>query len=173
MSMLIGLTGYGRSGKNSVADILTDEFGYTQRAFADPLKRLLRKADPTVAAWVTCDCPQAWESARKDITIGRILRRKMQDFGAAMREEMGEHVWIDTLARSMPQSKNIVISDVRTEAEENFVRERGGVIWWVDREGVGPANDDATETFRPSFMDKNISNDGTLEDLRETVCELL
>ena len=171
--MLIGLTGYGRSGKDSVAGILTDEFGYAQRAFADPLKRVLRRADPTVEAWVTCDCPQAWEAARKDDTIGRILRRKMQDFGAVMREEMGEHIWIDSLARSMPHSKNIVISDVRTEAEENFVRERGGVIWWVDREGVGPANDDATEHFVPSGIEEVISNDGTIEDLRETVCELL
>lgn len=173
MSQIIGLTGYGRSGKNSVADILTHEFGYAQRAFADPLKRLLRRADPTVAAWVPCDCHSAWEIARSDETLGRILRRKMQDFGAAMRDELGDSVWVDALKHSLPDSGKVVITDVRREAEEHLVRELGGVIWWVDREGVGPANDDETEHFVPSEMDLVIFNEGSLEELRDTVCGLL
>ena len=46
--MIIGLTGYAQSGKDSVADILVKNYGYTRIAFADPIRKLLYETNPAV-----------------------------------------------------------------------------------------------------------------------------
>jgi len=45
---LIGLIGRKRAGKDTVADVLVAEYGYTKVAFADPLKRAALALDPIV-----------------------------------------------------------------------------------------------------------------------------
>ena len=44
--MIIGLTGYARSGKDTVASILVEDYGFTRVAFADPIRDLLLKINP-------------------------------------------------------------------------------------------------------------------------------
>jgi dephospho-CoA kinase len=39
--MIIGLTGYAQSGKDTVANILVENYGYQRVAFADPIRALL------------------------------------------------------------------------------------------------------------------------------------
>ena len=39
--MIIGLTGYAQAGKDSVANSLVQNYGYTRVAFADKIKELL------------------------------------------------------------------------------------------------------------------------------------
>ncbi len=43
--MIIGLSGLARSGKNTVADILTYKYGYRQLAFADTLREIYVRAE--------------------------------------------------------------------------------------------------------------------------------
>lgn len=42
--MIIGLVGYKRSGKNTVADFLEEEYGFCQYALAGPIKDMCRTA---------------------------------------------------------------------------------------------------------------------------------
>ena len=44
--MIIGLTGYARSGKDTVAKILVDNYGYKRIAFADKIRELLVEINP-------------------------------------------------------------------------------------------------------------------------------
>ena len=46
--MIIGLTGYARSGKDTVAQILVDKFGFTRVAFADPIRDFCYQVNPIV-----------------------------------------------------------------------------------------------------------------------------
>ena len=44
--MIIVLTGYARSGKDSVAKVLVEQYEFTRVAFADKIKDLLVEMDP-------------------------------------------------------------------------------------------------------------------------------
>ena len=46
--MIIGLTGFARSGKDSVAKVLVDQYGFTRVAFADKIRELLYEVNPIV-----------------------------------------------------------------------------------------------------------------------------
>jgi dephospho-CoA kinase len=47
--MIIGLSGYAQSGKNTVADILVDHHGFIQLAFADAIRAFVYEINPMVA----------------------------------------------------------------------------------------------------------------------------
>jgi dephospho-CoA kinase len=46
--MIIGLTGYARTGKDTVASVLVKDFGFERIAFADPIRELLYELNPKV-----------------------------------------------------------------------------------------------------------------------------
>lgn len=46
--MIIGLSGYARSGKDEAAKVLVNEFGYRRVAFADKLREFLYAQDPII-----------------------------------------------------------------------------------------------------------------------------
>jgi dephospho-CoA kinase len=46
--MIIGLSGYAQSGKDTVAKVLVEKYGYRRVAFADPIRDLLYGMDPLV-----------------------------------------------------------------------------------------------------------------------------
>ena len=50
--MIIGLTGYAQSGKDTVAKILIEQYGFTRVAFADKIRELLYEMDPPVPTGV-------------------------------------------------------------------------------------------------------------------------
>ena len=46
--MIIGLTGYAQSGKDTLANILVENYGYTRVAFADKIREFLYEVNPMV-----------------------------------------------------------------------------------------------------------------------------
>ena len=44
--MIIGLTGYAQSGKDTVAQVLVDNYGFNRVSFADPIRKLLYETNP-------------------------------------------------------------------------------------------------------------------------------
>ncbi len=44
--MIIGLTGYAQSGKDTVANILVERYGFTRVAFADKIREFLYETNP-------------------------------------------------------------------------------------------------------------------------------
>ena len=44
--MIIGLTGYAQSGKDTVAKILVENYGFTRIAFADKIREFLYETNP-------------------------------------------------------------------------------------------------------------------------------
>lgn len=50
---MLGITGIAQSGKDTVADFLVREYGFTKLAFAEPLRRSLFAVNPWVFMWYT------------------------------------------------------------------------------------------------------------------------
>jgi hypothetical protein len=151
MSKLIGLVGYGTSGKDEIGAILTREHGFTRLAFADHLKAVALEL--------------GW-SGRKD-DAGR---RFLQDVGMSRRELFGADYWLRRVFDVYDPNKDTVITDVRLPNEIDAIRERGGFLWHVTRPGVGPANDHITEHAWCAYPpDATIDNSGSLDDLAARV----
>lgn len=48
--IVLGITGLARSGKDTAADVLVEQYGFTRKSFAAPLKEMVRKLDPFIGA---------------------------------------------------------------------------------------------------------------------------
>jgi hypothetical protein len=54
--------------------------------------------------------------------------------------------------------------------EVAWVRSQGGVVWWIERDGIAPVRAHASEnSIGPQDCDRTIPNLGTLDDLAITV----
>ena len=166
--MIIGLMGYARSGKDEVAKILVNKFGFERRAFADKIRDMLYEMNPMVGTeplQIRIDS-DGWEEAKRHPEV----RRLMQKLGVAARNNISQNVWVIPVITSMEQTERYVISDVRFENEVYSIKAMGGEIWRIERPGVGPVNNHVSETGLENLSaDRTLLNSGTLEDLEVLV----
>ena len=176
---LVGLMGYARSGKNTAAQVLTNQ-GWTQRAFADALREMLYVLDPIVELdWsdkssdlpgvrrLQCmvDCTD-WDVAKSNPEV----RRLMQVLGTECVRTFDTRFWVNILRANLVDDAvhgvpGVVVTDVRFQNEVDFIRAEGGKLIWIDKPGVGPLNDHESEAMTESTADAVIVNNGTEEEL--------
>jgi hypothetical protein len=162
---LIGLIGYKRSGKNTVADVLAEEFAYRPIAFADALREAVLALDPIIgtfpltvgdvlqtAEWRLSEVLDAigYEKAKEIPEVRRVYQR----FGTDAIRKLDADFWlrigtqrIDAIlsgAADRAEGKfdatgaSVVVTDVRFPNEADAIRERGGYIVRVVRPGFEP-----------------------------------
>jgi hypothetical protein len=173
--MIIGLTGYAQSGKDTVAKILVENYGYTRVAFADKIREFLYETNPMydsmagepvfVKAKVDRD---GWENAKKSPHIRRLL----QNSGVAARKIFGEDFWVNQVFKDIDPSSNIVITDVRfsNEAEAiKLITQFTGIesqVWRIKRIGVDAVNAHVSESQMDDYpVDQIFTNNSSIEDL--------
>ena len=170
--VLIGLTGYAGTGKDTVRALL-EEHGYHGFAFADPMRVMVR-------AMVDAGGFDARFLERRELKeepipfLGFSYRELMQtlgDWGRGLAPDFWVRHASAYLADVMPQTfGSFVVSDVRFINEATWVRNQGGVIWRVHRDLAGPVREHVSESeqddIKPSLT---IHNNGSLDDLRTTV----
>ena len=169
---LVGISGYARSGKDTVAGILVER-GWRRIAFADTLKLLAEKVDPPVDGHTSLrDLLGAggWEQAKSNQQV----RRFLQDLGGGVRDVLGLGIWVDALFRSTNGHTKIVIPDMRYPNEMAEIKRRGGLTVRVNRPGIGPAPGHISDiALDEAHFDLVIDNDGNLQDLRQKVEDVL
>ncbi|QZE11677.1 deoxynucleoside monophosphate kinase [Streptomyces phage Karp] len=173
--MIIGLAGYARSGKDSAADAL-ESIGFRRIAFADKLREFMYEMNPPL----NCNGmivnlrdvidKHGWNGYKETIWA-QDIRRWMQVVGTnCVRGILGNEIWADATFNSMYMDKNYVVTDVRFINEANGIRQRGGRMYRIVREGIGPANNHVSETALDNYdYDGFIHNDGTLEEFHDSV----
>ncbi|WP_432006338.1 hypothetical protein [Streptomyces parvus] len=144
--LIVGLSGYARSGKNAAAEALV-QHGWRQAAFADKLREFLLAVNPVIPGPVGVGnlrlqlliADVGWEYAKAHYPEVRALHNRTgTDAG---RKILGNNVWVDALFREHDDAPALVISDVRFPNEAQAVADRGGVLIRVERPGVSPARD--------------------------------
>lgn len=181
--MIIGVSGYARTGKDEIAKVLVEEFDFERVAFADKLRECVYALNPIVAHGKTWGSPlylqpiidvHGWDGV-KSTRWGPEVRRLLQRFGTEVgRNILGQNVWVDATLAVMDATTNYVITDCRFQNEADSIVQHNGKMWRVERPGVGPVNDHISEIGLDRFQfDATINNDGTLTDLRESVRLLL
>jgi hypothetical protein len=186
---ILGLTGKARAGKDTVADILEDlvEGSVRREAFADRLKLIAALAlgvtvrpdevgTSGIRRWA--DQFKSAESvvvldARNTVVSKTSGREFLQRLGTeGIREVLGETTLLDAV--DLDQDVDLlVLTDVRTIAEAERIREAGGEVWRVTRPGAG-AGDHKTERPIPdALVDAEVDNSGTIAELWQNVRDLL
>jgi len=172
--MLIGLSGYAQSGKDSVAEVLVRDFGFIRIAFADKIKELLYEINPYFGYHLkdAVDMGGGWDKVKQYPEVRRLL----QTLGVGARTVFGEDFWVKQAMAQMvdPLRYDYVITDVRFPNEMEAIWALNGKIWRVERPGVGPVNDHISEHASKEIEeDCYISNSGTLKTLQGTVRNLM
>lgn len=190
MALVVGLNAYARSGKDTFADVLVSEFGWRRVAFADKLRDVLYALNPIIAISEPRHCSETlregWPpisttiylqdaidrmgwNGYKETKVGPEIRRLLQRMGTeAGRETLYDSIWVDAALNDIGEHEKVVITDVRFENEADAITGRGGEIWRITRDGVGPANEHISETGLDQYpFDRVISNNGSLESFRD------
>lgn len=171
--MIIGLSGYARSGKDTVAQILVDNYGFTRLAFADKIKELLVEINPKIHypfhSFNLRDIVFAngWDYAKSEPEIRELL----QNLGVGARKVFGENHWIVETFKNLDNDKNYVVTDVRFTNEAKWIKEiYNGHIWRVERPGISAVNDHISEHDLNIWnFDSLIDNSGSIEDLADII----
>jgi hypothetical protein len=176
---IVALCGYAGAGKDDAAKGLVAE-GWTRIGFADAVKdsllalsplvfddRVVRSKVSSVANLVS---EGGWELAKSNPDVRTMLQRMGCE---ASRDIHGQDCWLKIMRRKIQAAPgNVVITDLRFKNEADAVRSWGGKVIRIDRPGVCPVNGHASEKleFEP---DEVILNDGTIEDLQGTLCDVV
>jgi hypothetical protein len=167
---LLGLSGYARSGKDTAADYLVENYGYTKMSFADPMKQALLTLDPNIdfgegRAHLSQAITVGWDELKKNSSeIRPLLQRMGTEIGRAM---WGEDFWVNAAINSIPDGSKVIFADVRFPNEAKAITDLGGQVWRIERDGVGPANSHVSETALDTYkFETVIQNSGSIEDFK-------
>ena len=168
--MIIGLTGYARSGKDSVAKVLVDHYGFIRLAFADPIRELLLEINPILDKGNRLSSlvnEYGWDIAKGQPEVRRLL----QTLGVGARKVFGENHWIIEAFKNIDSTKNYVFTDVRFSNEADWIKEiYNGQIWRIKRPGVDAINTHVSESEMDSYkVDQIFHNSGSIEDLEAMI----
>lgn len=164
---LIGISGKKKSGKSLIADLIslyyTDVYVYN---FADELKKEVSIATQHSVEYI---------NEHKDS-----FRLILQGWGTDFRRKKDENYWVkkwmegvNVISNSHPASV-IVAADVRFLNEVSAIKQLGGQIWRVERDGNFSNDIHLSEVELDNYpFEQRITNNGTKEDLARLVRELL
>jgi len=182
--MLIGIAGCKGVGKDTAAQWLIDEQGYTRLAFADKLKEAVCNLfDIDVAIYNTLKGDD-----RVADTVGHVIlelsgtteydyswREFIQRFGTEMgRNTFGQNFWIQQWSDSYTamwvmqpdEAQKVVVTDVRFENEAKTIKMAGGYIIEITRPGYKPDGHPSEEPIPSILVDATVRNESNLEDFR-------
>lgn len=133
---LIGLSGRARVGKDTAAQYLTNAYGYTQYAFAKPIKDMLQAAGFERGYYNDETNPQSKEDVIP--ALGCSYRKLAQTLGTEWGRSIHPEFWLLLAQRfvgEIPKECGVVVSDLRFENEAEWIRAEGGLVIHID----GPA----------------------------------
>lgn len=144
MKKIISLSGLIGSGKDTVASILVNDYGYTRMAFAKSLKdmvatifgwdrTMVEGATPESRTWR--DTEDKWWTDKLDFGVPITPRWVLQHMGTeVMRQRFHQDVWILSVERELINAKTpLVFTDARFLNEFALLKSHGARIVGVHR----------------------------------------
>lgn len=161
--IIIGLTGRARVGKDTLADYLCINHGFTRLAFADPLRDALELG-------LGIESHHLREDKESLIPwLGVSGRRLLQTLGTEWgRNLIRQDIWILLMQRRLAalaeEADRFVISDVRFPNEADWLRARPNAsLWHIERPNVAPVRAHSSEAGIDYQMGDAILVNTTLE----------
>ena len=175
MTTFIGLSGWAGSGKDTIADYLVENYGFTRVSFADPMREALLALDPLVPYMghhmrlSTVIRFRGWDSAKREVPE---IRELLQRFGTEVGRNMfGQDFWVNQAIEKASRYDKVVVSDCRYTNEADAIKNVGGTVWRISRPEVTAINSHTSEQDLNNYaFDSHIENDSTL-DVLHTIIE--
>ena len=170
LPMLIGFAGKARSGKDTAGKYLVDKYQFAHYFFSKPLK------EATKIMFNLTD-EQIKNKEQSAEPWGRSPRDLYQRVGTDIARTIDVNVWVkgaDIFLKNNP-GQSVVITDVRFSNEAFWIRNKGGVVVFLESKtrGIYEGDGHASENgLKGSDVDIIIQNDGTINALHEKVEEL-
>ncbi|MDT8915773.1 hypothetical protein [Amycolatopsis sp. PS_44_ISF1] len=191
-TLVIGVTGKKRAGKDTFARRLIEHHGFTRVAFADALKAVMSELDPVIpvhldetgvvwgpgseARWGTTRLKSlvtevGWEKAKEV----REVRRLLQAHGDAIRRHTDPDIWVNAVRQQVGNTPGpVVLTDVRYPNEAEFITENAGRLVRVVRGGQLLDDNHITETALDKWpVNAQVGNDGAVSALHAKADELV
>jgi hypothetical protein len=177
--VLIGLVGTRLSGRDTIARHLKQVHGFACAAFEQPAVSAMYtlyglspldvldggkdRALPELGGYTSRElsealCQHARATGGRDTLIKGLVRR--------------------TIARGDWMQRDLVITDLREPEELAWLRQSGGLVWWIRRTESPTSYEElaAVQTLMLEGFDHRdcvLMNDGSLDDLRTSAEQLL
>lgn len=168
-----------QSGKSTVAEIL-GENGFPQcYPFAGPLRNMLREFLLDLGIEYDRVIDYLYVSKEEVIPeVGRSARYLLRTLGTEWgRQMVGDDIWVLAWkATVVPAcSLGVIVDDVRMPNEYHAVKAQpGSQVWRITRPGhAGDTSHSTDGALSNMQFDREIVNDGSLEDLHRKVLEAL
>lgn len=181
---VVGLGHTAQVGKDTAAQILIEQLGFTRISIADQIRLFMEEINPMIEGDGEFSVrvrdaleaeekrgstrAEAWEEIRREY---REVRPLQQEIGRVVRSTFGIDSWTDVLKRRMVTSfdmgNRFVMTDVRFPSEVDFVRSFQGPVIKIFRPGVEPLNhetDQALATY--TGWDAVLCNNGSVSDIQ-------
>lgn len=193
--LLIGLMGQAGAGKDSVADIIEAEVDCVRFAFGDFLKAEVADAfgvdvrlfhdraskeqpRPELALHRCASTDFRYSAAGTELEAAATPRAVMQAWGDMRRgQDPSYFLHAAAVARAVARNSGaevMVATDVRFRNEADWVSSHDGVLWRIDRRDLEPVREHHSEQqYRAIPYDLHIWNNGTLDELRRIVVDLV
>jgi hypothetical protein len=165
--LIIALSGRMGVGKDTIADYLVSNYGFVKIAFADSLKRVINEL-----FGVPLDV--LYDSEKKNIhypLINCTPRELLRSVGEALNtlriSQLPPFIFnARAKLHELSYGERVVISDLRTNEEEEFLKAEGALFWRVKRQELQFFDEHPTETSHQAFgFHTIIENDSSLPEL--------
>lgn len=178
--MIVGISGYKGSGKDTFADLLVKNYEYQKLSFAAKLKesasKLLNVDQILFEDWkndkdvvVTISKFHKTVNRSKPITFREFLQRYGTE---AHRDVFGEDFWVNEALKGVATG-NYVLPDCRFENEAKRIKSLDGVIVRINRYEQTDDGHASEQLFHNWLVDYWVDNTGNLEDLEREVDEFI
>lgn len=177
MFKVIAVTGLKRSGKDTICDFISKEYGYEHVKISSKLKSILK---------LSFDLDDDdLESSRKDTIHPRLRvspRTLMDFFGTHIFQyelnkimpTVGRTFWIDDLLSKGSNGRRIVISDLRFHHEVEILKKYPDcLILRVNRQTIAQSEYSSEKEIASLVVDHEIENNGSLQSLYDSVNTIL
>jgi len=178
MTTMIALKGLAGAGKDTIANRLVDNWGYTKLAFADALRDFVFVTNPWVPTGTTFTRLQevitavGWDTAKRNYPeIRGLLQRTGTEAGRTI---FGPNCWARALKKRWEDQgspRRVVISDLRYRNEYDVIKGWGFLVWHVynpGNQGIG-LDHSSESSINELPYDLIINNGGAFEDLYSSV----
>lgn len=203
MQTIIGICGLIGSGKGTVGEILDVSYGFIPESFAKSLKDAVAVIFGWDRALLEGNTKESREFREvKDDFWSKKLgyevtpRLILQRFGTeAVRQGIGDGVWLNSLEKRLSPYSQYVITDVRFKNEIKLIQDLGGFIVCVERDPKPEWYEDLISVKRKDVkkymstywhdvhqsewdwigekFDYVLDNNSTMPDLHRSVSEML
>lgn len=181
--MIIGISGFIGSGKDTLANILISDYNYVKLSFSSILKdiisilfswdRNLLEGDTTESREFREKIDEYWSNALKTPITPRYV---MQNIGTELfRNHFNEDIWIHALYKKIINldNKNIVITDIRFPNEHEMVKKLNGITIKINRKICKVGTHKSETEWLSCAYDYEINNDSDITYLKKNIKYIL